>query len=158
MTTALMSVVGGSLGATANAAPADAGSFRASGQVNGLFTVNGAETCAPGNVSKVNGFYDIRLYLVDHGAAPVKALWGILLSVKKTGHTVMSRLDGMTVGFVASGGAFNIDSWYGPSNKGGMATLSLAANAKSGALVAHLEASGGKAVKQEDISGSWSCG
>lgn len=145
--------------APASASATKANTFNLSGQVTETATLNTTATCISGNVTKVDGYYDIRLYLRPHGSVGAHDAWGLLIGAKKTGHSVMPRagVGGVTVGLTATDGASTVYSWYGPSTKGGKGSLYLSPGAKSGNLTATVEAAGGKAKDQETISGSWTC-
>lgn len=142
------------------AAAATHDSFSVSGQVSGKLTLDSAETCASGNTRKEGKEVVVRLYLTDHGVAPTKATWFVLLDANKTGTVHFPASYPNEVSFGADSGVKTAAEWSTSSSATGTATL--ASNLKSGSVNLKLApapgSEKGSAKSDEKIVGSWSCG
>ncbi len=131
-------------------------SFVLSGQATGTVSVNKKETCTAGNISTEDGETTVRIYLTDHGVAPTKDLWYLLITSKGKSARFPSPTDTFTLG--AQSGATIAEQWITSTTKGA-GHVTFGAGFKSGVVEVTVPPSPYQktATRDEKVVGSWSC-
>jgi hypothetical protein len=149
----------GGVTAVATAKAPKGGTFRLSGQLKGELTLDTAETCVAGNISKNGGYWDIRLYLTDHGIKPTSGTWFLLFGTNTSTIKLPTANADDSAALGVDKGVKPVDEWMSGVHGSSKGTVSFSPGHNSGKIDVTLPPGFNQkgATKPEKIVGTWSC-
>jgi hypothetical protein len=154
----IIAVLGG-VTAAATAKATKGGIFKLSGQLKGELTLNTAETCVAGNISKNGGYWDIRVYLAGHAIKPSSGTWFLLFGTNTSTIKLPTANGDLTAALGVDKGITPLDEWMSAVHGSSRGTVSFGSGHESGKIDVTLPPGFNQkgATKSEKIVGTWSC-